>query len=59
MQRWEWRNQAKGILLSYSVVISNYALFRLPVTSVLNSSQHYDGLVKSVEFLECLKSGIK
>jgi len=49
----------KRTLLSYSVVVSNYVLFRLPVASVLITSQHYDGLAKSVEFLESLKSGIK
>lgn len=47
----------KRTLLSYSVVVSNFALFRLPVASALITSQHYDGL--AVEFLESLKSGIK
>ena len=43
------RKRQKGLLLSYLMVFSNYALFRLPLAYVLITSKHSDGSVQPVE----------
>lgn len=49
VQRWEWEKEAKGTLLSYLMVFSNYALFRLPLAYILITSKHSGGSVQPVE----------